>query len=744
MVVYVFHDAPAAVARTCLRSCVGLVAICLILATAEVDLHVLDTLDDADPAVLGDGIQGRSLAEVYMCAPRLLEMMEDKDTWKFAATTERGIGNCNCLVDAETKATALHSFASRAEATEQVGFVAKFVDKLVRGGGKLLERDVANATALHIAVSRGSLVGVVGLCKAGAGWNLLPDMLSAVDSQGRSPQALAEAMGHATVAKTLFDFGPIRRAPPLRKGECPWASVDAIHLGDAELLEQTLASLPSGRSGHGTDGNNAANCLIAGSSLGPKLSLLHFAVAAENFPPKVGARIVQVLLEFGANPLRRDASGETALMVAARTDGQDVADVLMGFAAMFLPDEDLPGMQDKLGRTAVHIAAANGASSTMQLLLRNGATMYTKDSSGMLPQELAERGGHNELADLLGLNLLDPLRQYPGSNASEGVFNDDRIFFEYLNLDSQRDDGLDSAEDSSVLDIAVGVLGSLLGLASAVALCGCLRYFKAFSSWNSNKTMVAPLPTAPLMCSPERPTAPPPPVKRPAKPLHLADAVPPGAIFGDDSPHKLPDSPTEAQPTKVASVVSARVRTPPQASLTSSDLPAWCVDGGAARWWSTSAGCFHDVRIRKVDTAEKTVEVVFEMDSDSWKRVAFDHFLLPLPQQRLHPRKGARTSPTVSIEASPEKAVAIKDSAGKSDLRKAANSRGLGDSPAASASAVAQASQKRSSSAASKTPPRKAPSKKGETPNTKDTKGGRRPSQSPGPPSGSRRPPRRG
>lgn len=53
------------------------------------------------------------------------------------------------------------------------------------------------------------------------------------------------------------------------------------------------------------------------------------------------------------------------------------------------------------GRTALHYAAASGASAKVKLLLAHGANRHVKDDSGQTPLDVAVASGRASTADLL-------------------------------------------------------------------------------------------------------------------------------------------------------------------------------------------------------------------------------------------------------------------------------------------------------------------------------------------------------
>ena len=83
------------------------------------------------------------------------------------------------------------------------------------------------------------------------------------------------------------------------------------------------------------------------------------------------------------------------ILTAARAG--DVDEV----AAVLSMDNRITRVTDAGGRTPLHLAAAGGHASTVELLLHNNADPSARDTAGRTPLGLAEAAGHADVAALL-------------------------------------------------------------------------------------------------------------------------------------------------------------------------------------------------------------------------------------------------------------------------------------------------------------------------------------------------------
>ena len=116
---------------------------------------------------------------------------------------------------------------------------------------------------------------------------------------------------------------------------------------------------------------------------------LHHASAVGNIA------VVQQLIERDAEPNIPDEHGWTALHVAAGTGHTQVVEVLMSGSA------DIANETERGQATSLHLAAFFGRASTVEYLLKVGASVNTKDMNGCTPLYLASASGHVEVVETL-------------------------------------------------------------------------------------------------------------------------------------------------------------------------------------------------------------------------------------------------------------------------------------------------------------------------------------------------------
>jgi ankyrin repeat protein len=120
--------------------------------------------------------------------------------------------------------------------------------------------------------------------------------------------------------------------------------------------------------------------------------------------------VAKLLLEHGADPNIRDASGETPLHWAVGAGHADVEELLLEHGAD-------PNAQDAAGNTPLHVAAIGGIgdaaevmfeinptydrSDIVRMLFEYGADPTVKNSYGKTPLDIALEMGNDEIAWLI-------------------------------------------------------------------------------------------------------------------------------------------------------------------------------------------------------------------------------------------------------------------------------------------------------------------------------------------------------
>ncbi|XP_074103433.1 uncharacterized protein LOC141530306 isoform X2 [Cotesia typhae] len=229
----------------------------------------------------------------------------------------------------------------------------------------------------------------------GAVASAAPELVNAVDAEGHTPLHLAVIAGDTQLVAVLLANGADVNAKDLEgHSVLHWATV----CGEAECVRLVLAagarpSTPDLRGGSPL--HYAAQCCGA-------------AVTAElSVPKKVGLKVLQTLLEFGANVNAKDEDGRQPILWAASAGSVEAVLALArtgGSAAA--------GATDKDGLTALHCAASRGHARCVEALVNFcGAQPDHVDDNGCSALHYAATLGHADATALLLRLGADPNRQ---------------------------------------------------------------------------------------------------------------------------------------------------------------------------------------------------------------------------------------------------------------------------------------------------------------------------------------------
>ncbi|XP_048269721.1 ankycorbin isoform X1 [Bombus terrestris] len=247
-------------------------------------------------------------------------------------------------------------------------------------------RDRTLRNALHYCMDAGT---------AGAVAAAAPELVNAPDAEGHTPLHLAVIAGDTQLVAVLLANGADVNAKDLEgHSVLHWATV----CGEAECVRLVLAagarpSTPDLRGGSPL--HYAAQCCGAA------------ATAELAVPKKVGLKVLQTLLEFGADVNAKDEDGRQPILWAASAGSVEAVLALAragGTAAA--------GAADKDGLTALHCAASRGHARCVEALVNLcGAHPDHVDDNGCSALHYAATLGHADATALILKLGADPNRQ---------------------------------------------------------------------------------------------------------------------------------------------------------------------------------------------------------------------------------------------------------------------------------------------------------------------------------------------
>lgn len=192
-------------------------------------------------------------------------------------------------------------------------------------------------------------------------------MVSIRDPEGRTPILLALYFRHEELAKLIRERTP---SPDV---------FEAAALGETELVEELLGSVPEGAKAMAPDG----------------FGLLGLAVYFGRFDT------AEFLLNSGANPNTSSANAFKVRPIHSAAAHRD-PDASLELVKLLLEWDADPNVAQAGGWTPLHQAAAHGREEIAELLVEKGASLTTKSEDGRTPLEMARAKGHAELEGLLG------------------------------------------------------------------------------------------------------------------------------------------------------------------------------------------------------------------------------------------------------------------------------------------------------------------------------------------------------
>ncbi|XP_072754126.1 uncharacterized protein [Anoplolepis gracilipes] len=268
----------------------------------------------------------------------------------------------------------------------QQGDRARVLRLLKEQGETIAYRDRTLRNALHYCMDAGT---------GGAVAAAAPELVNAPDAEGHTPLHLAVIAGDTQLVAVLLANGADVNAKDLEgHSVLHWATV----CGEAECVRLVLAagarpSTPDLRGGSPL--HYAAQCCGAA------------ATAELAVPKKVGLKVLQTLLEFGADVNAKDEDGRQPILWAASAGSVEAVLALAragGSAAA--------GTSDKDGLTALHCAASRGHARCVEALVNLcGSHPDHVDDNGCSALHYAATLGHADATALILKLGADPNRQ---------------------------------------------------------------------------------------------------------------------------------------------------------------------------------------------------------------------------------------------------------------------------------------------------------------------------------------------
>ncbi|XP_011263529.1 ankycorbin isoform X2 [Camponotus floridanus] len=268
----------------------------------------------------------------------------------------------------------------------QQGDRTRVLRLLKEQGETVAYRDRTLRNALHYCMDAGT---------GGAVAAAAPELVNAPDAEGHTPLHLAVIAGDTQLVAVLLANGADVNAKDLEgHSVLHWATV----CGEAECVRLVLAagarpSTPDLRGGSPL--HYAAQCCGAA------------ATAELAVPKKIGLKVLQTLLEFGADVNAKDEDGRQPILWAASAGSVEAVLALAragGSAAA--------GTSDKDGLTALHCAASRGHARCVEALINLcGSHPDHVDDNGCSALHYAATLGHADATALILKLGADPNRQ---------------------------------------------------------------------------------------------------------------------------------------------------------------------------------------------------------------------------------------------------------------------------------------------------------------------------------------------
>ncbi|XP_066589677.1 uncharacterized protein [Prorops nasuta] len=264
-----------------------------------------------------------------------------------------------------------------------------------RGRVLRLLKDQEDTIGYRDRTLRSALHYCMDAATSGAVAAAAPELVNAQDAEGHTPLHLAVIAGDTQLVAVLLANGADVNAKDLEgHSVLHWATV----CGEAECVRLVLAA----------GGRPSTPDLRGGSPLHYAAQCCGVAATAElAVPKKVGMKVLQTLLEFGADVNAKDEDGRQPILWAASAGSVEAVLALAragGSAAA--------GASDKDGLTALHCAASRGHARCIEALVNLcGSQPDHVDDNGCSALHYAATLGHADATALILKLGADPNRQ---------------------------------------------------------------------------------------------------------------------------------------------------------------------------------------------------------------------------------------------------------------------------------------------------------------------------------------------
>ncbi|MCL4178779.1 MAG: ankyrin repeat domain-containing protein [Verrucomicrobia bacterium] len=381
-----------------------------IFLAAKADVNAADNQQQT-PLHIAAGLGFEEIAKVLLSAGADANAAAPAGTPLHAAVMQGRDAMIDLLLDhgADLEARTADTFTPMPGFTPllqavSVNYDLAVVERLLAHRANIRATNAMGDTVLHIAAEKG--ISLVFLRAAGEPG---PD-LEARGSQNLTPLQVACLNGNDAAARLLLELGANPNVPFDRAGGRSVELKRAPEAPFSPLFDGTVL---------GAEGRVVGNRLRADGK-----TPLHWAAATRNL------KLMQLLLEHGADPNATDHDGLTPLLCAislesrmdlgavqllldsgadpnvVNKDGMSLLQHALrigsiDLVAAFLSKGVNPNTADSTGATPVHAAALWSDASAMRLLLDHGAEIDLRGQFGNTPLHIAAHASNKEVVRLL-------------------------------------------------------------------------------------------------------------------------------------------------------------------------------------------------------------------------------------------------------------------------------------------------------------------------------------------------------